>query len=170
MGKNKESFDSRQMFQRIFRDRIIDPATECWLWPHGKSRGYPALWFQYHGKHVRWSLHRIVAWLYLGYDGSPVLNVCHRCNVKMCLNPAHLYLATNEQNVRDAWRDGLTPREEDRKQAKLTRARVRDIKLRLRAGETRKSIADSHGVHPGTIQAIENGKTWKTVTIDDDLH
>lgn len=37
------------------------------------------------------------------------LYVCHRCNNKPCCNPKHLYLATHQQNLIDAGRDGLLP-------------------------------------------------------------
>lgn len=35
------------------------------------------------------------------------LFVCHSCNNKKCINPNHLYLATNQKNIQDAYRDGL---------------------------------------------------------------
>jgi len=47
--------------------------------------------------------------IYEGKFGSVPhgLNVCHRCNNKGCINIDHLYLATQSQNIRDAYRDGV---------------------------------------------------------------
>jgi hypothetical protein len=35
------------------------------------------------------------------------LCVCHSCNNKLCCNPKHFYLATRQQNTKDASRSGL---------------------------------------------------------------
>lgn len=165
----RERFDSTLIYERIFTDRVIDPVTGCWLWPYalsGRKRtggGYAVIGFRYHGRHVSWSLHRLIAWLYLGYDGTSEREVCHRCNVKACLNPAHLYLATHDGNVKDAWNDGLVPIGEKRKQARLTDNQVREIRVLLRSGQSMERVARQFHVHAGTIQAIKDGRTWKHV-------
>ena len=35
--------------------------------------------------------------------------VCHKCNIKNCIEPSHLYLGTSSDNNSQAWKDGLQP-------------------------------------------------------------
>ncbi len=99
-------YDFTALLQRLFRNRVIDPVTECWLWPRCNTSGYGQMFFDHRGEKYAVSVHRLVAWIYLNYDGTRRLDVCHRCNVKACFNPAHLYLASHQQNILDGVRDG----------------------------------------------------------------
>jgi len=74
----------------------------CWLWTAGKFRqGYGC--FDVAGKSVK--AHRTAYTLTNGqipHDGSAHgLCVCHRCDNPPCCNPAHLFLGTHIDNVRD---------------------------------------------------------------------
>ena len=83
------------------------PVTEsgCWLWlgPHMSQGGYGC--FRFDGKNHY--AHR-AAWE-LAYGSIPSgLHVCHRCDVPLCVNPAHLFLGTPGDNVRDCRTKGRT--------------------------------------------------------------
>lgn len=68
----------------------------CWLWTGTKHfRGYGACTKSYGDTRA----HR-VAWL-LTYGERPKLYVLHRCNVMLCVNPDHLYLGDQKQNMAD---------------------------------------------------------------------
>ena len=69
----------------------------CWLWTAGKSEGYGE--YRYKGKQIR--SHRVSWILYVG--SIPIgMQINHRCNCRACVNPNHLYLGTQQDNVRDA--------------------------------------------------------------------
>lgn len=80
----------------------VDRSGGCWLWtgattPDGYGR------FSFRGKTVY--AHRFVWTLHNGtIPRSPAARrfICHRCDTPGCVNPDHLFLGTNSDNMRDA--------------------------------------------------------------------
>lgn len=77
------------------------PVTEagCWLWTGdtGARRGYGRMRV---GANRAMRAHRL-SW---SIHNGPVpegMCVCHRCDTPSCVNPAHLFLDTNEGNTAD---------------------------------------------------------------------
>lgn len=71
----------------------------CWLWTGATSAGYGQ--FKHSGVNATVSVHR------LAYESlvaliPPGLHVCHRCDVPTCVNPAHLFIGTHRDNMRDS--------------------------------------------------------------------
>jgi hypothetical protein len=91
--------------------------------------------------------------------------VRHKCDNPACVNPAHLELGTQRENVRDMidrgrgnWR---APKGEERHNAILTEDRVRYIRA---SNERGIDLAERFGVKPTTVAAIRKRRLWKHIT------
>lgn len=94
--------------------------------------------------------------------------VMHRCDNPGCINPEHLLLGTDADNVADMVSKGRqnfvnNVRGSKQHKAKLTDSIVKDIKQQLKAGKYPVDIAVQYGVTQATISYIKLGKTWKHV-------
>jgi hypothetical protein len=145
-------------FRKFFWDKTIPTDTGCRLWVggHGPHR---------YG-HVSWrdktNLTHRVAWE-LTYGPIPKgLYVCHKCDVKLCVNPHHLFLGTALDNNRDMARKNRAwkPKGEKHPAHKLTEEAVIDI---LTSGLGRQELAKKYGISVFTVHDIRKGRRWSHV-------
>lgn len=145
------------------RDLILsaieyDTAGGCWLWAHlGMVGHYGRIGVgQYRG-----GAHRASYRLFNG----PIprgLSVLHKCDVPLCVNPAHLRVGTAADNTADMMAKGRGSKRhgERNTQAKLTVADIEVIRQRIAAGDRQRSIAADFGVTDITICDIKRGRSW----------
>lgn len=103
------------------------------------------------------SAHRL-AW---EIENGPIpngLSVLHRCDNRACINPAHLFLGTQADNMRDMSEKGRSSRGEKNAKAKLTEAQVRVIR---EDGRSHRAIAADYGVAKTTVGDIKRGRIWR---------
>ena len=86
--------------------------------------------------------------------------VCHTCDNPQCINPDHLFLGTNYDNVLDKLKKGRhrTIRGSARSDAKLTEADI--LEIRASSGVSQQKLADKYGVHQVLISKIKKGERW----------
>jgi len=129
---------------------------ECWEWRAYRNRdGYGS----FSGKNRRLvGAHRVSYQLCCGADPGD-LHVCHTCDNPGCVNPAHLFLGTHSDNMRDkeSKRRGRHAKGESHWRAKLTEEDV----LVIRAStDSTYALAKRYGVDPAVIGSAISGKTW----------
>lgn len=146
----------------------VDKRTscECWPWIGRIRNGYGVIDLPRKLKGRRNArAHRISLAIFMGIDLEDLSgDVRHICDNPPCVNPAHLLEGTHTENMQDKVRRGrhvVIPCQGSLNgYAILDEADVKEIKGRLKRGETNVSIAFNYGVHHSTISAIKLGKLW----------
>lgn len=152
--------------EKRFESRVeYDTNGGCWLWAYGCDRdGYGQFYLV---ERPNTKAHR-VSWMLFRGPVPPGKMVLHRCDIPACVNPDHLFLGSNRENVADMMSKGRhrPTRGEARPMAKLNDIKVREIRRRLARGEHPAQIAVSFDVAASQIYGIRSGKAWRHVSDD----
>ncbi len=106
--------------------------------------------------------HRLSYALHNGEDPGGKI-VRHKCDNPPCVNPEHLLLGTNKDNVADRDKRNRTSKGTSRPLSKLTDDKVRWLRSQREAGVGLKVIASELGVNHSTVSLASSRKTWKHV-------
>jgi len=120
---------------------------DCWIWTGSLgNKGYGRIRVKNRTRRA----HRI-SWMLAHKTKIPKNKmICHTCDNRACVNPAHLYLGDNTTNMRD--KSSLTPRE------------VKQIRhLYKLGGYTYADLGWKFGVALPTIGDICRHSTWKEI-------
>ena len=131
-------------------------AAGCWIADNAPE---PSGYVRLNREGKRWMAHRR-AWHETHGPIPPGLLVLHRCDVRRCINPGHLFLGDQQANMDDMGAKGRRRTGEQMTGSKLTEAKVRVIRSTRMSD---KDIAEIMGVAKGTVQRIRQGKKWRHV-------
>lgn len=133
---------------------------QCWEWIASCSKkGYGQIGIQ--GKVLR--THRFV-WEITNGGIPDELQVLHKCDNRKCVNPNHLFLGTNTDNVRDKVIKSRQSKMIGEKNPcrKLSWEQISDMRSRFSRNEIRaKDLIKEYGMSPSQISKILNEKSWK---------
>lgn len=141
--------------------KFVDTAGDCWKWLGWTHRnGYGGFAF----RERKFLAHRASYILFKGEIPSG-LCVLHSCDVRSCVNPAHLSLGTKKENTADMIRKDRHFKHsgETSPRSILTEADVRVIRSWPKKKGYRIELAGRFGVSVPTIEAVVRGYNWKGV-------
>jgi HNH endonuclease/CENP-B N-terminal DNA-binding domain len=143
----------------------VEKHDECWEWIGAKkNNGYGFLRIPgLNGKPLDWGAHRISWSLHFG-EIPKEKHVLHKCDNRSCVNPKHLFLGTNKDNVDDKMKKGRhhSLDREHNPRAKLTTKLVIEIRNKYSSGKVRQiDLATEYGIGQTTVSQICRNETWK---------
>jgi hypothetical protein len=155
--------EKHELVIRLKRYARRDLSSGCWVWigycriDRGMPR--PRLTFFAEKRLV----HRLVAEAFLGFEPSSGLQINHTCDNTRCVNPAHLYIGTQADNIRDMYARGrwaLKREPWDVGTRKLSPKQVKQIRKKRKRGAKLRELEDQYGISKGQLSRICNGRRW----------
>ena len=150
-----------ELRERIASRASVDHGTGCWNWRGGISdSGYGVI--SVHNRSV--GAHRASFEAHIGAIPSG-LYVCHRCDNRACVNPAHLFLGTAKDNTLDMHTKlrANPQRGEQHHAATLTEDVVRSIRGFLASGGRQAEAARRFNVNARQVGRIARRERWRHV-------
>ena len=153
------------MIEQKYIDRFwskVDKTDNCWNWTAGKlNAGYGV--FNINGKN--YSTHRISVLLDNRNPAGHV--VMHQCDNPSCVNPKHLIVATQKDNMIDMSKKGRSHSNQARGinsgRHKLNEEEVIEIRRLHSLGQTQKSLAKQYNLNTASIFDIVHRIHWKHI-------
>jgi hypothetical protein len=151
----------RNVNERFWEKVNILSEEECWEWKAYviPDKGYGTFWYM--GENT--FSHRM-SWFLANGNIPSGLEVLHRCDNPPCVNPRHLFLGTQKDNMQDMIQKGrrFLMIGELHANSVLTANDVIEIRRRRKeTGEHYDSIGRDFNLHSNYARDICTYKTWK---------
>lgn len=152
-ARTQQAINSEELRIKLQSYCAPEPNSGCWIWVGGSNGRYGvATW-----RNKRWYAHRLSLVAHGGQTAEDDV-VCHRCDVPLCINPAHLFAASQSTNLADMRAKGRAPDGDRHGMAKLSPNQVIAIRADRRM---LREIAGEYAISEATVSFIRNGKRWQ---------
>lgn len=135
-------------------------ASGCWEFNGSRRHGYGQIALAGKRNEIA-SRAAYMAWV------GPIeagLFVCHRCDNPPCINPAHLFLGSHDENVQDCVSKSRNVHGVRQWKSKLTDEDARGVRETYATGlYTQRQVGEMFGIVQTTVSAVITGKHWKHV-------
>ncbi len=149
--------------QRFLKWVAVKGRDDCWKWIGSQHQvGWHGQWRSKAGKI---ELAHRAAWRLFKSEIPGGLFVLHKCDNPLCVNPTHLFLGTQTDNMSDMHgkkrgRQGVSLGEKHGR-SKLTTAAVIEIRTSNLSGT---ELAKKFGVTPTTVCDVRKRRIWNHIT------
>jgi len=159
----KKSWNKEETFEQRFMKYVrVDHKSECWLWG-GNIDFYGYGRVGYKMKTYRASR---ASFIIFHKTDPKKLFVCHKCDNPSCVNPDHLFLGTQKENMHDCQRKKRTASGSRNGMAKLSESDVLEIISLSKTGLFHRQIAEKFQVSRSAVGAIINNVRWTKLLPD----
>lgn len=150
---------SKEDIVRFWSKVDIQSKNKCWNWKAARVHdGYGRFGLQY--RIVR--AHRVSYQIAYG-NFDERLCVLHKCDNPACVNPNHLFLGTNQDNMNDQKSKSRNPFGERNPRHKLTESQVIEIRKLYTKGLTQSEIGRMFNISQNQVSEIILRNHWKNV-------
>ncbi|CAB4219422.1 HNH nuclease [uncultured Caudovirales phage] len=140
---------------RFWRLSGMGKANLCWLWRGSKlTTGYGCL-KDSNKKTIR--AHRF-SWFLVNGAVPRGMDICHSCDVRLCVNPSHLFVGTRKDNMEDCSRKNRNTSGSKSNFAKISEKDVIEI---IKSSQPQVLLAAKYGVSQSNVSRIKSGNTWR---------
>lgn len=159
MSRNQLGY--RKPLSETFWNNVIKTET-CWLWNKTYCRSHYGITTKRlpDGSRVGLGAHRRSWEIHFGEIPNG-LKVLHKCDVKRCVNPDHLFLGTQKDNMVDKNKKGRQAKGEKNGWSKMTTAKVLKMRKLKAMGLSTLECAERFGLTRSGAYDIISRKNWK---------
>lgn len=155
-------FKEQKPLEKRFWSKVqITDLFSCWTWVACRNKdGYGIM--QINNKSTL--AHR-TAWELCNGPIPARTCVLHKCDNRSCINPSHLFLGSQQDNITDMMNKGrhVASKGEHSGVSKLTEKDVLAIRSLKQQRITNESIAAKFGISQSTVYKIASRATWKCI-------
>lgn len=139
----------------------VNKTNTCWVWlAYKNNKGYGQFGVRINKKIKMHGAHRVSWQIHFGEIPKGLL-VCHKYDNTSCVNPKHLFLGTNQDNMNDRNKKGRQAKGEKIHTAVNTQKEINKIRLLYQQGCSQKFLIRKFGICSSQICRIVNYKIWK---------
>lgn len=163
--------DKEVIKSRLLSKVVVDNVTGCWNWNGGKGfGGYGKMKVDNKSQLT----HRVAYRVFIGEIPEDIC-VCHKCDNPSCVNPDHLFLGTQSDNMKDAYKKGRVKLDEISKNNQYKKGHkaynrilpdslVIEIKRMIKLGISPSDIANKLNVKKQVVADIKRGQAYFDIT------
>lgn len=145
------------IYERFGSKVCVNEETGCWEWQgHLEAAGYGII--RVDGRPTK--AHRL-AWM-LG-NNKPIpegKHVCHTCDNRSCVNPAHLFVGSHQDNMGDRAQKTKKRKGKTRELNTLRKAEILEIRAASNRGLSFLEIAQKYKITPSEVHVIVERDDW----------
>lgn len=153
--------------ERILSRVKVDSKRGCWNWIGStKGHGYASMGITYAPKVFKAEAVSRISYLEFIGPIPKGLHALHTCDNPKCVNPFHIFLGTNLQNVRDKIFKGRSAVTSGEKNGRRKLSNPQVIKMRelyRMKSKTHRELAVLFGVSQAVAYRIVKGQSWKHI-------
>lgn len=150
---------------KFFDKKVLytDDVDMCWNWTSRKNEhGYGTLDIKYGDKYKRIKAHRLSYYIHNKVDPMEFV-VRHKCDNPACVNPNHLILGTQQDNVDVMVARGRVAVGEMYSRTKRTSEEVLEIRRLFNEGVSRREIAEKFNIPRSSVTSLILRREWKHI-------
>lgn len=158
--KGYGEYTAAQVYRWFYSRIELDAETGCWVWT---GSFYPNNYGRIFVGKIQEMAHRFSYRVHVMPLPSGSVCVLHQCDNPKCVNPAHLFTGSQNENLADMRAKKRHVYGTRCYNAKLTEKVIPKIRAACARGDGYETVARRYGVSRNAIRQIICGRTWRHV-------